>query len=514
MATLPSVEQLVGNEPVPQPSGRVVGYRVPDASGAVRGLGEAAAQIYDTIDRIDTQLTTSRRATELNTALGQATGEISELELGMRRDQDFKTSPKRFADASAQMMSKYQGQISDPVVKAAFTQRFGELALSKRLSVISNAAKQEGDYNVSQLDSNLSLYAAAAANSTSDAEKAAIVGQADVSIAAMIKDGWITDVDGQKRRQGFNEKLELATVTRDATMNAYATATKLATDNTYGIHIPPDMRERLIDNYYRRSETDRIRAETEANKLRQQQADEGLKGAWDALAKGGLTTEMVESLRPTVTAGEYHTLQSALKNQGKADVDGNNAYAQIQRVLYPPNGGPPDVNEVQALAFRLHAQKQITDSTLGTALSKSRELARSEGPRSPYERNRKFITDSLEPSQMTMDPAPRARQALAVKEFDDWALSKNANPPSDDDYAKKADEIVKKRALIDMRALAEKTSGVSRENPTQALTDLESKARKARDDFASNKISRVEFDKQMAELNKIRREAEKANGGK
>lgn len=518
MPILPSVSSIDRPTPRPQrgvvvaqpqlwPSGIEEGRALAVAGQQLAGMGEAIAEA-------DARLTSARRGAQMTQAVGQATFALGELEAKYKRDQDFKTSPTRFAEEAELVAQQISKGIDDDVVKQAFSQRYRELAQAKRLNVLTAATVQEGDFNKANLEQNLDLYATAAANASNPAERAIIENQARVAISEMRTSGWITDVDAVAKSKGFFSKVDQAIVTRDMTADPFATATKLATDAEYAKGLDPLMRERLIDASLRRAESERTRQEAEQRRQQAAVADAGLKDAYDLLERGALTRAKIAELRPILSPGEYHSLLSAVKNQGKDGPDNSAAFADLQAQLYPAHGGPPDLAAVKAAAFAYQKTGRIKDSTLAAVLTRAEELSRREGPRSPYERNKAFLIAALEPSQMTMDPAPKARQGLAIREFDDWFASREKSPPTEKEMQDKANEIVKKNALVDMTALARRTGMGGTSDPKTQLDALKARETQLQQKLAAKQISQDEFTRQMGDLNKLRKAAEMANGGR
>jgi hypothetical protein len=113
---------------------------------------------------------------------------------------------------------------------------------------------------------------------------------------------------------------------------------------------------------------------------------------------------------------------------------------------------------------------------------------------------------------MTMDPAPRARQGLAIKEFDDWFedARKEKRAVTPDEVAKKADDIVKWHAQVDMNRLAERTSIGARNDPERVLEQVRQQAVALTKRREEGSVTLSEYNRQMHDLNLTRRAAELA----
>ncbi len=170
--------------------------------------------------------------------------------------------------------------------------------------------------------------------------------------------------------------------------------------------------------------------------------------------------------------------------------------------------------EARRQAFTQHRNGRITNQTLSSINSRTRSIERQEAPRSPYERERTHIVNVLKPSEFVTDPAPGARFALAIREFDDYAAVGNR---TDKELREKADEVVKRYSMIDMARIARETGLGAQPTPEQQLEALRQRALELISKKEAKTISESQFKKEMERLNKAREAAEKArsvNGGK
>lgn len=244
---------VVQLRPAQIPLGPLAGGAGVEAEGQVR-MAQAMANLGNTIAEVDATLTKARRATALNEAVTKAVTGLGELELSYERDQDFRTAPKRFTEQVEALRSQMELGIEDDVVKQAFNDKFNQLAAVKRLNVLKVAARQEQDFTVAQLDSDLDMFSHKAANARSVVERAQLIDEAHESIERLRSAGWITDVDANRRWVGFATKLDLAGVTRDLVIDPGGTAKKLETNPEYAKNLDVVMREQLIDRGYRRAD--------------------------------------------------------------------------------------------------------------------------------------------------------------------------------------------------------------------------------------------------------------------
>lgn len=457
-------------------------------------------QIYDK------EIKKAQQEADLTDRLGRATSDLADLELQMERDPDFKTAPQRFTDQANTIRDKYLTDVQDSGVKLAFTKRFGELSLAKSLTVRKAAFTQERDYNVASLDTSLDVHAKAIAGARSAPERELLMNQARLSISSMQAANWITDVDAGKRERALLTKIDDAIVVRDMATDPLMVASKLGIDPSYAPNIDPVQRERWIDQAYRRAETTRTQAEQSAERDRKKRGDEAAKDIWGRLADGKLTRDYLDQNRALLDPPEYRQMLESIKKQGKGSGEDNHAaFADLQARLYS------DPEDARQLAFSYHKRGLIKDSTLSQVLGNARDLSRTQGPKTVYERTRQFVTNSLEPSAMTADPAPRARQGLAIKEYDDFASS---GKRTDAELETKAKDVIRTYSLVDMNELARKTGLSAQNDPARMLEQITQKGQKLQADLTAGRIKQAEFDKQMADLNRSRIAAEKANGRK
>lgn len=510
MAKIPD-STVLGERPTPRPPSGAPSVNLSSEGGAVGAagaeFGRTVQGVGDAIVQVSDHLTKARRGAQLTDALGAATAEIGELELSFKNDQDFKTAPDRYTKQAELVRARIEKGIDDKLVRQAFSREFGKLNTAKRLSVLQSAALQETDYHRSTLDTTLDVFAHSAANATNLAEREVVLSQAQLSIESTRSGGWITDVEAGTKERSFLKKVDGSIALRDMAVAPALTANRLGTEPSYLPNLDIEQRERLITAGYRQAEVvvnrERLDAEREAKDAK----DVVLTEAFKRLHDKTLDLPYVNSIRNVVDPNDYSALRKSLEKVDKAVVikDDPAAFARLQSVLYN------NADEAPALAFELQAVGKIKNETLSSTLVKARELQRAGGPKTPYERAKAGIMNGLEPSATTMDPAPRARQGLAIIEFDDWFESMRTakQQPTPDEVSKKASELLRKFALVDMNALAKKTSLGARNDPSQVLNDIRRQAEVLIDQRQKGTLSRVQFNHQMSELNKARLAAEK-----
>jgi hypothetical protein len=485
----------------------MVGAPRAQAPGGVDAFGAVLQDFAKGLGDVAKGMAQASREADLVDRVGKATSDLATLELAFERDQDFRTAPQRFAEQADAIRDKYLDGVNDPAVATAFKKQYGQMQLAKSINVQKSSFAKEKDYNVASLDANLDTYATNAANAKNPAEAALVEQQARLSVATMQAGGWISAEEAGKRERTFLAKRDHAVVLRDMSIDSMMAATKLTIDPTYAANVDPVQRERLADQSFRRADSEERSRNAEAERQRKARGDELVKDGYGKQASGTLTRQHVDTIKAFIEPAEYKSLLSSLN--GAERKDDPVAYSELQGLVYS------NPAEAERRAFVLHQNGRIRNETLSSILSRSREISRSEGPRTPYERERLFITNAIKPSDLVPDPSASARYALVIREFDDYALKNpNANP---EEIRAQADGLLKKYTMVDMVDLARKTAAGAQPTPQQQLDTIGAETMKLIQDRDAKRISPQEFNRKMEPLNRARKAAEKAlnvNGGK
>lgn len=495
MPRLPSVDSL-GARPVPSVPGGVVSYRLPNMGQTAEALARGGAQLSQVGEHIENTRTQARRSAQLNDAMGEATLALGELEIKFQRDQDFATSPKRFAEEAELLRQRIETKVDDDGIRAAFNQKYNDLAIAKKLNVLTSATKQEGDYHVGRLDDTLGVYASAAANAQNPAEVALIEGQAEIAIADLQRAGWIRDVDAGQRRRGFLTKIDQAVVLRDMGNDVLDTVTRLANDPKYASNIDPLQRERMIDAGYRRAEAERSRMDAAAEKARREAADGIDKDFTDAFAAGRLTPQMVRDARPILSYSGYRHWVDALNSP--AGKDDKSALGDVLTILHPPSNTPPDESRVRESIFSYMRAGRLSPSTAKELLNNLRSQERAEGPKSPYEQAKSYITDKLAGNMFSLNP--RAQVADGISKLDAWATANQGKYTSE-------------QLLLERDRIIKEVSGIGAADPKQRTEQYRREITELNQRKAAKTISDDEYAKKMKDLNRLI-DALEVNSGK
>jgi hypothetical protein len=277
-----------------------------------------------------------------------------------------------------------------------------------------------------------------------------------------------------------------------------------------------DKRVKLFDAAIRQQAQLDSDAAIAADKMRKQISDDSMKEAWNRLEKGKLKMDYVESIRPFITHTEYRTLLKEMRPDaptGPAVQKTDPAtFRELQSLLYT------DPEAAAKFAMRSHQAGLLSNENLSQAMGRARDIGRAEGPKSPYERNRQYIVQSMDPGPMVPDPVGRSRMADAIQMFDTWVKD---NPKvSEADLEKRAREVVGQHKLINFTdtslALPQPRSGTIRRNadPAGATQDIVAAANNAKRKLANKQITQKEYEDEMAVLNRWRTAVDRVQNGR
>jgi hypothetical protein len=473
------------------------------AGESITRAGQAVGELGSAMQQIDQRLTEARRASQLNEAVGRATESLGRLEIQYGQDTDFKTSPDRFSKDVEGLRSEFEKTIDDPVVRSSFAQHFQTLATTKRLNVLKQAVNQEQDYNVSQLTSNRKIYAQAAANAQNDAERQLIMSQWEVSVGGMQQAGWITRQDAANKILQFNTDIDEARLEEALSKSPDEAAFRLAAEPEYLANLDPIKRNRAIEEGFNRAAEAERRQRTESERIRGEQREAIMKTAWDMNTANTLNRGFIQRVRPIVTDGEYHELLTAMRRKETGDdaEDDKAAVAVMEDAL------DRDPDEAIRLARSYYRTDMLTTSTFKSFRDKARSLLAGEKPPPVYKAQRDKIRDALAVPESVYDPAGRARYAIAIEEFDNFARGKDR---SDKELTDHADDVLKRRSLLDMRAIAEKTSVGVRQSPQGQIDAITSQVRALQQNRDNNRITQEQYNREMRKLNDAMNAARKA----
>lgn len=244
-------------------------------------------------------------------------------------------------------------------------------------------------------------------------------------------------------------------------------------------------------------------ANVAAEKARKELSDTYMKEAWGRLQDGKLRRDFIEQIRPALSNDDYRALLKGLRGDGAGAMTDPGTYRKLQQLIYS------DPREAERFAFSAHKNGLLSNEHLSSGLARARELSRTEGPKSEYERSRQYVVGSLDPGPMVQDPIGRARLADALDTFDRWV---GESKRTDEEIRRRGQEVVQQFRFIDMSntvaALPSPRSGSIRRNPGDApgmMQDIAAAANKAKSDHEKGVLSKEEYESEMALINRWRK---------
>jgi hypothetical protein len=274
-----------------------------------------------------------------------------------------------------------------------------------------------------------------------------------------------------------------------------------------------DKRVKVVEQAFRTKAQIDSDAEKAARAKREELSEDGMKTAWDLDAKGQLTMNYIEILRPIVSAGQYHSLLEAYNQtqSGERKRDDPATYRYLQQLL---NGKKPGEAEMAlSEAFKAHRNGLIKNETLNSVTNEARSIMRAEQPLTPYERGKSYIRDAMDPG-MVPDPLGRQRMADAIDEFNKWY---NAEKRTPEDTEKRYREIVNQYKLAGLGDTVlglpqPRFSPVTRQtgDPNKMLHELAIATDATAKRLASKQISQADYEIEMNNIARWLRAAQEA----
>lgn len=194
--------------------------------------------------------------------------------------------------------------------------------------------------------------------------------------------------------------------------------------------------------------TEKARIDADADKAavarRKELAGNVSKELWEQFYTGKLTRSTILTYKSVLDENDFKALLEA-NNRGPVRRDNPSALMQITNEMYR------DPISARSMINNLYRSGQLSDDTYRTEMSRTHSLERESGPRTPYERTRNFINNSLNPGDMVDDPVRRQRMANALRDYDNWIMTAPVGKPySDADIQKRGQEIIDQYKFIDL----------------------------------------------------------------
>lgn len=268
--------------------------------------------------------------------------------------------------------------------------------------------------------------------------------------------------------------------------------------------LPFEKRVQMFESAVRTKAQIDIDAERATEKERKILSDNAMKEAWRRMDAGKLTKGYIETIAPLLSPAEYKSLLEARKGGGGTKTDPG-VYRHLQELLYS------DPIAAEKYAFEQHRNGNLSNTDLSASLGRARELSRSGGPKSEYERSRSYIVGSLDPGPMVQDPVGRSRMAEALDMFDRW-VEAGKGKRTDDEIKTRGREVVDQFRFIDLSqtvvALPQPRSGQIRRNPGDVAgmeADIRAAGAKAKAKFESGALNETDYQLEIDTLNRWRK---------
>lgn len=207
--------------------------------------------------------------------------------------------------------------------------------------------------------------------------------------------------------------------------------------------LPFDQRNRMLEQAIKLKSQRDADYERATTTERKRIADEHMKEGWNRLFSGKLDRNYIEQIRPHIDDNEYKSLLVGLKESqsggGGAKSDPG-VYRDLQKMI------DSDPSAARDFALRMHQNGRLSNEHLSQALTLVRSSDRREGPKTPYERNRRWLTDAMDPGPMVQDPIGRTRMADAVYDYDNYAKTGNR---TEEDLEKYSRSVASRYKLVD-----------------------------------------------------------------
>ncbi|MDO8608251.1 MAG: hypothetical protein Q7R40_17080 [Phaeospirillum sp.] len=164
MPRIPVMERQVGIG-AQQTAARIDPSMFATAGTQLGGAADAVVQFVAARDK-------ARNEADLIRAKAAASREMTNLQLEMEQDTDWRTMDQRFTEKARDLHDRVSGNISDPSTKASFSLAFDELTQAKTVAVRRRSWDLESNQSRADLDTVLTENAKSAANATTPVDSA------------------------------------------------------------------------------------------------------------------------------------------------------------------------------------------------------------------------------------------------------------------------------------------------------------------------------------------------------
>lgn len=237
--------------------------------------------------------------------------------------------------------------------------------------------------------------------------------------------------------------------------------------------------------------------------------DDTTKTLWKSFFDGTLKPEQLEAQRPILNHSEYFAIRKAMEKPEAGQHDDPETFRRLQSLI-----ANQKYDDAVKYAFDAHRAGDLSNATLRSETQFARTVDRQEGPKSPYERGKIYITNGLDPGPYVKDPEGKVRFADAQKTFDTWMQS---GKHTDQEITDRASEIVNQYKFVDMSNTAAtlplpRVGIVTRQvvAPNQMIQQLTAAGNEAVKRYNDGRFTRSEYEAEMGLINQWRKLAEKS----
>jgi hypothetical protein len=245
---------MPGGEGLAAPLQRAAGSFKSYASEAGKGaasLSDAAFKFAIANERLLQQ----RRATEVDSAVTRAAGDMKVFTLDLKNDPNVETYGKRFEEQAKKVTAAYTKGMDEQGL-AAFQTKFDSLLVDHALKVRELGNIKLMDQSIARLDQTLEETAQLAAQANSKSEYDQLLAHGEASVDGLVQGGILSAVDGGKRVRNFQGRLDEIKVMQEITANPGRAANMLANPKMF-THLDPFRRQALLNGAHSQAKADR-----------------------------------------------------------------------------------------------------------------------------------------------------------------------------------------------------------------------------------------------------------------
>ncbi len=278
MARLPTIENM-GTRPAPRPQGRVIPFRADIAQEAEAAGFRQTAKDIGTISTAGDELLKGMERQKLAKARADFLVGKIELDARFKQDKDFETAEERYAEEIDKLRAKASEGLFGKALGTFDNQTEVDIAHGLSTRKVDVFGKRR-DFNLAELAGNLDTTRDALLEARDSVTRTSLLAAAKESIKAMVDQGFMTELEGEKMGREYVEDFAVSHVQMQTPEErhrllgipeGWSPGDKLTprrNDGTVVDFIPEDMRVKLardaipgVNARVAIDETDRIVAE-------------------------------------------------------------------------------------------------------------------------------------------------------------------------------------------------------------------------------------------------------------